>query len=225
MICETFIVIRNETTPPGSSGRGGAELYIPMEPIYSNQNRKVGNISKCKDELVVNTLFNKQQRKFRKHRCRKRGKVNLQNLTTRLESLLQNYKYKSYTFCFNVRSLILSLPRKSMLAVWNVVQNWLSLHNTPDRTVILLKDLIAFRKKASCIVSSAVTKRSEAASGFMKVYYHNKGIEMLHLPKILNSKIVKDNVHMFRKPPMVSYTYTNIVSDWKEEWWRSWILI
>ena len=23
--------------------------------------RKVGNISKCKDELVVNTLFNKQQ--------------------------------------------------------------------------------------------------------------------------------------------------------------------
>ena len=98
-----------------------------------------------------------------------------------------------------------------MLAVWNVVQNWLSLHNTPDRTVILLKDLIAFRKKASCIVSSAVTKRSEAASGFMKVYYHNKGIEMLH---ILNSKIVRDNVPMFRKPPMVSYTYTNIVSDW-----------
>ena len=90
------------------------------------------------DELVVNTLFNKQQRKFRKHRCRKRGKVNLQNLTTRLESLLQNYK--SYTFCFNVRSLILSLPQKSMLAVWNVVQNWLSLHNTPDCRVILLKD-------------------------------------------------------------------------------------
>ena len=98
-----------------------------------------------------------------------------------------------------------------MLAVWNVVQNRLSLHNTPDRIVILMKDLIAFRKIASCIVSSAVTKRSEAASGFMKVYYHNKGIEMLH---ILNSKIVRDNVPMFRKPPMVSYTYTNIVSDW-----------
>ena len=79
---------------------------------------KVGNTSKCKDELVVNTIFNKQQRKFRKRRCWKRGKVNLQNLTTSLESLLQNYK--SHTFCFNVRSLIFSLPRKSMLAVWNV---------------------------------------------------------------------------------------------------------
>ena len=45
------------------------------------------------------------------------------------------------------------------------------------------KDLIAFRKKASCIVSSDVTKKSEAASGFMKVHYHNKGIELLHLPK------------------------------------------
>ena len=144
-----------------------------------------------------------------KRRCRKRGRVNLKNLTTRLESLLQNYK--SYTFCFYVRSLSLSLPQKSMLAVWNIVQNWLSLHNTPERMMILLKDLTAFRKKASCIVSSDVNKKSEAASGFMKVYYDNKGIEMLHLPKILNSKIVKDTVPVFlnnRKPPMVSYSTT-----------------
>ena len=38
---------------------------------------------------------------------------------------------------------------------------------------------------------------------------------MLHVSKILNSKIVKDTVPMFlnnRKPPMVSYTYTNIIS-------------
>ena len=38
---------------------------------------------------------------------------------------------------------------------------------------------------------------------------------MLHLPKILNSKIVKDTVPVFlnnRKPRMVSYTYTNTIS-------------
>ena len=45
--------------------------------------------------------------------------------------------------------------------------------------MILLKDLIAFRKKVSRIVSSDVNKKSEAVSGFMKVYYHNKGIEIL----------------------------------------------
>ena len=44
----------------------------------------------------------------------------------------------------------------------------------------------------------------------MKVYNHNKGIEMLHLPKIINSKIIKDTVPMFlnnSKPAMVFYTY------------------
>ena len=89
-----------------------------------------------------------------------------------------------------------------------------------------MKDLIAFRKKASCI---DMNKKSEAASGFMKVYYHNKGIEMLHLPRILNSKIVKDTVPMFlnnRKPPMVSYTYTNTIKYLiKGKWWRNWILM
>ena len=38
-------------------------------------NDKVRNISKCKDELVINTLFNEQQRKFRKRKCWKRGKT------------------------------------------------------------------------------------------------------------------------------------------------------
>ena len=41
---------------------------------------------------------------------------------------------------------------------------------------------------------------------YMKVYYHNKGIEMLDLPRILNIKIVRDTV-----PPMVSYTYTKSI--------------
>ena len=109
-------------------------------PYGLNDNvRKMGNISKCKGELVVNTLFNKQQRKYRKRRCRKRTKVNLEDLTARLETLLANYK--SYTFCFHVRSLILSLPRKCMLTLWNIVQNWLSVNRVPNRVIILIKDL------------------------------------------------------------------------------------
>ena len=42
-------------------------------PYGLNDNvRKVGNISKCKDEIVVNTLFHKRIRKFRKRQPRKR---------------------------------------------------------------------------------------------------------------------------------------------------------
>ena len=81
-------------------------------PYGLNDNvRKVGNISKCKDKIVVNTLFHKQTRKFRKRQPRKRRrKIEVTNLTESLETLLDNYK--SCHFCFSIRSLVLSLPRK-----------------------------------------------------------------------------------------------------------------
>ena len=42
-----------------------------------------------------------------------------------------------------------------------------------------IKDLIAFRKRASHMVTSDVVKDSKIVGGFMTVCYHNKGIEML----------------------------------------------
>ena len=45
----------------------------------------------------------------------------------------------------------------------------------------------------------------------MTVRYHNKGSEMLQLPKILHRKSVRDTLPQFlsnRKPPRVSYSYT-----------------
>ena len=47
----------------------------------------------------------------------------------------------------------------------------------------------------------------------MWVYYHNKGIEMLHLPEILNNKMVRDTVPVFlnnRKPTIVSYIWSDM---------------
>ena len=67
----------------------------------------------------------------------------------------------------------------------------------------------------SCMVNDDTAKKeSKVVSGFMKVHYHNKGIEMLNLPKILHSKAVRDAVPPFlnKEPPMVSYTYTKTIS-------------
>ena len=53
------------------------------------------------------------------------------------------------------------------------------------------------------------------ASGFMMVHYHNKGIEMLELVRVINSKSVRDAIPTFMsllKPPMVSYSYTKTIS-------------
>ena len=103
-----------------------------------------GNEATCTCKIVVNTLFHKQTRKFRKCQPRKRRrKIEVINLTESLEILLENYK--SCHFCFNIRSLILSLPRKCMITLWSIVNNWVTTHDVPDCIVVLVKDLIAFR--------------------------------------------------------------------------------
>ena len=80
-------------------------------PYGLNDNvRSVGNISK-QHGLVVYTLFNKRQRKFRKRNGHKRRrKIDCDDLTSRFEDCMR--AYKSHVFMFNVRSLILSLPKK-----------------------------------------------------------------------------------------------------------------
>ena len=70
------------------------ELYTFYRYGLNDNVRKVGNnISKCKDEIAVNTLFHKQTHKFRKRQPRKhRRKIEIDNLTESLEKLLDNYK-------------------------------------------------------------------------------------------------------------------------------------
>ena len=89
--------------------------------------------------------------------------------------------YKCHVFMFNVRSLIYSLPKKCMVAIWTSFQAWTSEHEIPDHVVVLMKDMIAFKKRASHIETSHVDIPSKSASGFMNICYHNKGIEMVNL--------------------------------------------
>ena len=92
-----------------------------------------------------------------------------------------------------------------MGVLWNVFQCWRQTHDVPDRIAVLLKDLIAFRRRALHIGECNVDKTSNA-SGYMSVLYHNKGIDMVNLPTILNSKYVRDavpNIAHNATPPIV----------------------
>ena len=83
----------------------------------------------------------------------------------------------------------------------SVVENWLSVNKVPNR------DLIAFTKTASCMVNNDTAKKeSKVVSGFVKVHYHNKSIEMFYLPRILHYQSVRGALPPFlcnKKPPMV----------------------
>ena len=45
----------------------------------------------------------------------------------------------------------------------------------PDCIVVLVKDLIAFRKRTSPMMTDDVVKGSKKVGSFMTVRYHNKG--------------------------------------------------
>ena len=93
---------------------------------------------------------------------------------------------------------------------------FLVLEDVPDRIVVLVKDLIAFRKRTSPMVTDDVVKGSKKVGSFMTVRYHNKEIEMLELPKIFHSKSVMNTIPQFlsnRKPPRVSYSYTKTIAS------------
>ena len=183
-------------------------------PYGLNDNvRGVGNISK-KPELVVNELFHKRDRKFRKRSgCRRRRKLSVSDLTSSLEICL--HEYMSCFFVFNVRTFVLGLPVKWMGVVWSIFECWRQKHEVPDRIAVLLKDLIAFKRRVLQINECNGDKEARKASGYMSILYHNKGIDMVNLPRILNSKYVRDAVPSFvpnSTPPIVSFKYTKTIA-------------
>ena len=46
-----------------------------------------------------------------------------------IDGWYQNYleNYNMHAFCFNIRTLILSLPKKYADMLWNVCQNWVAM--------------------------------------------------------------------------------------------------
>ena len=50
---------------------------------------------------------------------------------------------------------------------------------------------------------------------FIKIYFHNKGIDKVNLTNILHNKLVKSKVPIYfqeQDPPLISYKYTNTIS-------------
>ena len=98
-----------------------------------------------------------------------------------------------------------------MATLWNILHCWKQTHDVPDRIVILMKDLIAFRKKGVHIGEGNIEKVSRDTSGYMSIIYHNNGIDMVNLPRILNSKFVRDAVPSMVKNRTPPFKYTKTI--------------
>ena len=70
-----------------------------------------------------------------------------------------------------------------------IIDNWVASHDVPERVAILARDIVAFKCRSPRVIVSNVNGNSKNLRGFLTLCYHNKGIEMIDLPKILNTKI------------------------------------
>ena len=217
MPIEEVVLERNDgTTLPSKRLQREEYWYRELCSVYPyglNDNvRGVGNVSKCDESLIVYTLFNKQKRKFRKCRLqRKKRKVNVNIVEEQLKSRLN--KYKSVDFTFSIRAYVLNLPRSKLGIVVDVTENLVLQEEISARTLLLVKDLVAYRLRCKVMQNKTNLDRESCDRQYMNVTFHDKGMDMVDLPRILNSKKVGAAIPNYLKgpPPIVSYTYTRTI--------------
>ena len=194
--------------------------YRELGSIYPyglNDNvRKIGNISqKIGDGTIVYSLFNRQPRKYKKRQHkRKRNKLEPIHLQKQTIDLLKTYK--SIHFSNNRRTYILGLPKKRLQEVLRIAEELILNNILHKRILLLVKDIVTYRCKPVIHNALIDTDINAKQRNYMNVFFHNKGIEMINLPQILNNKRVISSIPTFftnRSPPLVSYSYTKSIAN------------
>ena len=86
-------------------------------------------------------------------------------------------------------NLTFSLLQRKLGILIDLANNLLLEQNLPKHIPLIIKDLASFRLGLHKIIETKQTEN--APKSFMKIPFHNKGIEMIKIPQILHSKHVK----------------------------------
>ena len=145
--------------------------------------------------------------------CSYMAHINMQNITDHKEAIYNN------TDTYGLRNTFLRDTR-------TLVEEQLHLHTFPTHLLLILKDLIKFRLGISQPQPQPLKQHTKENSHkhFLKVKFHNKGIEMINLNGILRSRRVKATIPVFfqhNEPPTVSYKYTKTLSSILEKLQRA----
>ena len=191
--------------------------YKELATIYPyglNDNIKnLGNVSmKGTENIVVWSLFNKKPRKFTKRsqkRKRKHG-ITRTELKHELRNLVNNYNKPELVH--EIKTVVFSLLQRKLGILIDLANNLLLEQKVP-KYIPLIKDLASFKLGLHKTVK--ITKIDTITKTFLKVPFHNKGIEMINLSQILHSKPVKKSIPSFfqnQTPPIISYSYTKTIA-------------
>ena len=95
----------------------------------------------------------------------------------------------------------------------DVTENLVLHEKISARTLLLVKDLVAYRLRCKVMQNKTNLDRESCDRQYINVPFHDKGMDMVDLPRILNSKKVGAAIPNYLKgpPPIVSYTYTRTI--------------
>ena len=192
--------------------------YKELATIYPyglNDNVKnLGNVSKKGTEnIVVWELFNKKPRKFTKRSIKRKRKhgVTRTNLEHKLRNLISNCNKPGLVH--EIKTLVFGLLRRKLGILIDLANILLLEQKIPKYIPLIIKDLASFR--LGLHKAPKITKTDNTAKTFLKVPFHNKGLEMINLSQILHSKPVKESIPSFiqnQTPPTISYSYTKTIA-------------
>ena len=158
-------------------------------------------------------MFNKHSRRFRKReQKRARKHRDREKVKTEAGALLQGYKQPG--FVRRLRAFVLGIPKNCCDELVRLAEVILKDKNLPQYLALIVMDIIKYRRGDMVCHRCRDTPRQQKPKSFIKVHFHNKGIEMINLAGILRSKVVRDTIPVFfsdKDPPVVSYKYSSTI--------------
>ena len=125
--------------------------------------------------------------------------------------------YKDCSFSTKIRA---GIPRTKLYVILQTISELLLQDKIPGCIVVMVRDLVSFRYPSKNISQSDKTNNNR---GFLKVLFHNKGMDMVNLSSLLHNKNVVSAVPtcMDNTPPIVNtntiarkiFNHKNVVSD------------
>ena len=170
----------------------------------------IGDISTT--GLNVDSLGTSYKRNKRSHGHRSNRARHLSNWT--LDSVMALYRDDDPLGLHNLRTTAYGLPNNKARQICNEALSLIysSSKKYPKQILRVLYDLLS-RKLLPPSKETADTKEAKL---FMTLLFHNKGMDLINLPRILNNRTVMSKIPDYfehTSPPSLCYKYTNTIAS------------
>ena len=171
----------------------------------------VGNVShsNLRSGINVLNLFNRHKRRKRSHGHRRNSR---RTADITLEELSNLYKAGGHGGLHRLLTTLYSIRLLILHRLFNACQQLIG-SNRDQRFRSIVLDVCSKRLFFPARTGSNTSATPQRR--FIKVYFHNKGIDKVNLTNILRNKLVKSKVPIYSQeqdPPLVSYHYTTNIS-------------